>query len=562
MPWLDHLARRAARPSAPWYSAAAALLLSLPSLVGGLALDDHVLAQHLAQGAPWWDLFSFVEPDQVRAHMERGTLGWWADPELKLRFFRPLSSGTHALDFTLWPGAPWLMHLVSALAYAAVVALVGHLHRRWLGATATAGLATLLFAIDAAHGQTVGWLATRNTILATGLGFAALWAHDRWRREGWRPGRGLGPLLLLGALLAAEAGLAAGGYLLAHALLLDRGSWRQRLGALVPYALVAGLWRVAYVEAGYGAAASGVYLDAGADPLGFVLSIGRTVGLLGFSQLTVPVASILGLSTHGWQLPTLGFAVLLWLLWPVLGHDREARFLALGMVLASVPFAATLPTDRLLLPLGLGGSGLIARVLTLARARVLTPRRVRPLAHLMLALHLVVAPLLFVPFSLATNLLEISVRHLTDAIPDRPRVVLVNVPLEVMLLYPPAIREGRGQPWPEPVVPLYAGQTELTLRRTGSASLQLHAPAGWMPSAFNRLTRAAGRPIAVGTRVELPAATIEVLEVNRDGRPTRVSARFDRPLEAYQWVVWSERQPRSWSPPPVGEHVTVSGRWR
>ena len=562
MPLLDLLARHAAAPRAPWLCGALALLLCLPSLTGGLALDDHVLAHHLARGAPWWDLFSFVEPEQIPAFMERGTLGWWADPELKMHFFRPVSSATHALDFTLWPGSPWVMHLISALCYAAVVVVAGGLYRRWLGATAVAGLAALVFAVDAAHGQTVGWLATRNTLLATGLGFGALWAHDRWRREGWRPGGAVGPGLLAAALLAGEAGLAVGGYLVAHAVVLDRSPWWRRLGGLLPYGVVVVIWRVVYVAAGFGAVGSGVYLDVGADPLGFVGSIGRTVGLLGFSQLTLPVASLLGMSSHGWRWPTVGFVVLLGLLWPLIRRDREVRFFLLGMGLAAVPFAATLPTDRLLLPLGLGGAGVVARLLVLVRTRALAQLRMRLLAHLMLVLHLVVAPLLFVPSLLATGLMEVGVQRMVKAVPAEERVVLVNVPLEVLLIYLQAVREGRGESWPAHVKVLHAGQTELTLERTGIDSLEMYTRAGWMPSPFNRLTRAAGRPMPVRTRVELETMTVEVIEVSGDGRPTRVFARFDRPLEALAWVTWVDGRPVEWRPPEVGERATVSARWR
>ena len=92
-------------------------------------------------------------------------------------------------------------------------------------------------------------------------------AHDRWRRHGWRPGALLGPAAFLAALLSKELGVAIGGYLFAYALFLDRGSWRQRLASLLPYAGIVVAWRALYQLFGYGVVGSGMYLDPMAEPL-------------------------------------------------------------------------------------------------------------------------------------------------------------------------------------------------------------------------------------------------------------------------------------------------------
>ena len=69
--------------------------------------------------------------------------------------------------------------------------------------------------------------------------------NDRWRRDKWHLGMALGPVLLAIGLCCAEAALAIGGYLVAYALFLDRGSWRVRPLTLLPYATLVLPWLVA-----------------------------------------------------------------------------------------------------------------------------------------------------------------------------------------------------------------------------------------------------------------------------------------------------------------------------
>ena len=82
-------------------------------------------------------------------------------------------------------------------------------------------MAALLWAIDDAHGTPVGFLANRSTILATLFGVLTLLAHDRLRRDGWRMGIVIGPLLLVLSLLSKEAGIATVGYLAAYSIFID-----------------------------------------------------------------------------------------------------------------------------------------------------------------------------------------------------------------------------------------------------------------------------------------------------------------------------------------------------
>jgi hypothetical protein len=132
---------------------------------------------------------------------------------VKIMFFRPVTALTHWLDYALWPHLTWLAHLHSVLWYGALVCSVRPYRRTlaWRGRRP----GELLFAFDSGHGLPVGWLATRNMMLAVMFGIMAILGHHRWRSEAWRPGAWLGPLAFALSLFSAEFGVGALGYLIA-----------------------------------------------------------------------------------------------------------------------------------------------------------------------------------------------------------------------------------------------------------------------------------------------------------------------------------------------------------
>ena len=143
----------------PIWVAGIGALLVLPSLGGGLILDDyhHYLVmrdpENLVQCIrSRMDLFRFVDaPEQIDQMVDVGLFPWWTGRDSKAAFWRPLSSLTHLLDYTLWPNSPPLMHLQSVLWYAALCASAALLYRGIFPVRWVAGLAAVLFAIDATH---------------------------------------------------------------------------------------------------------------------------------------------------------------------------------------------------------------------------------------------------------------------------------------------------------------------------------------------------------------------------------------------------------------------------
>ncbi|UCG32349.1 MAG: hypothetical protein JSU68_11855, partial [Phycisphaerales bacterium] len=359
----------------PWHLAVIAMLLCAPSLRLGWLLDDDFHRAALtrpdipALSRSPADLFAYIKRDEAanRAAKAVGMLPWWSPEDLRIAFFRPLTSLSHWLDYQLWPHTPSLMHLHSLVWFGGVVAAAAFFYRRMLGAAWVAGLAALLFAVDDAHSLPAVWLANRNALLGALFGLLTLMIHDRWRRDGWWPGAILAPLALLLGLLSKESTAAIGAYLLAYALFLDRGGWFGRLCSLLPAALMGVMWWWAYKHSDYGAVGSAWYIDPTADPVQFVQAVAARAPLLLAWQWLVPSDLQWDLSprtAHNLWLAAMAFlAIMAVALIPLLKRDRRARFFALGMVLSVPPACAAYPDDRLLFFVGIGGMGLLAQFL-------------------------------------------------------------------------------------------------------------------------------------------------------------------------------------------------------
>lgn len=529
----------------PAFAVALAVLLGLPSLFLGRLLDDHTALAHTRAGTYLRTGVDTRLFRSVAAMREQGFVGWWAGEDFRVVFMRPLAALSHSLDHLLWPEATWLMHLENLALYALIVAVVARLFRRYFGPGSVAAWATLIFAIDEAHMATTLWISGRNTLLAVLFGSLCLLAHLRWRgleAEGEAPaGRprlaGAAALLcFVLALLSAEAGVSCFGFLIGLALIRERGPWSKRLLSLAPYALAIVIWRIVAAALEVGARDSDVYVDPLAAPLEVLAKAVIMTPALGFARLGPPLSA--DLMTASWAatgLAALGLVILAWAFTPLL-RERRQRALALGMLLAAVPFAATLPSGRILICLGVGGSALVGGAIANWRAPIWAPARRlrRGLVGAVIVCNLVLAPLAVYPLMWVSTIMEsphLELEELAPAGEADETVVVLNLPMEINALYPKAIRENRGGRWPEHLYLLYAGLDPATVERVDARSFEIHAPTGWARAPVDRLTRDWDRGFEVGDRVSLERGEIEVLELGEDGRPTRVRARFDRSID-------------------------------
>ncbi len=576
MRWLER------RLSSRWASLVAIALgvaLMLPSITTGLVADDHLHEVMLRSPAPIpalqrgaFDPFRFAPGDPVATHalQDAGVFPWTADPQVRLAFWRPLAAATHVLDRALWPDSALLRHLHNLLWFALALLAVAAVHRRFLGATWIGALALLLYAIDDVHGPAVAWIANRNVMIAVALSLPALVWHDRWVRERWRPGALLAPLALALGLGAGEAALAVTAYLAAYTLHVDRARWATRLAHLVPYLVVVVAWRVVYLRLGYGASRSGIYLDPGGDLMAFAAAIPqRAPGLLG-SQLALPWSDLVSLYPYlSPRLPLimLGLAVLVmagvaWLLAPLWRRDDKTRFFATGMLLAVLPICATFPADRLLWFVGLGATGLLARLLGEPR----TTRARKLAAGTLIAIHLVLAPLLLL---LRSRTMETVERPLARAEASIPRgaditgktVVLVNPPSDLFAAYVLVTRASRGTPAPARLRWLAAGTASVDVERIDARTLRIRPARGYLADTAERMLRGLRARFAVGDHLDLTGLSIEVTAITPDGRPAEATFRFDVALDdpALLLMQWSRRGYVPFTPPPPGGHVTLPG---
>lgn len=559
------------------------LLLSAPALWGRLINDD-LMQRLILQGSPVlgevytspFQMFDFADgnPERTQQRIESGRLPWWTLPELKYRFLRPVAVLTHMLDYRLWPNAPWLMHLHSMLWGGLCVVMIALLYRKLLPSALLAGIAALLYALDDARAVPIASLCNRNALIGLFFALGVLGAHDHWRRSGRFSGVLVACLSLLVGLLANEGSIAIGGYLLGYALFVDRGPWFRRLIALAPYGLIVLIWHSLYGRLGYGAYGSLSHTDPGAFPLTFLSNLPGYAASLFLGQWLVFPAELYVVFSPTMRIALIVAAVLLGLavvgaLWPHLRREPTLRMCALGMLLAIIPAATTLPDDRSLLFIGIGAMPLIA-TLILGRTQGREEetknkgRGYRFLVGTLVVCHLVLSPLLFplrvAAIDLVGGLLNDTVHAmvLDESHLTAQTLVVVNPPVMGIAPNISIIRAVEGKPVPRHVRDLGPNfpAEPLGLYRPDENTLVVSRPSGF-PQVFFR-----GHPdfqYQVGDVVTLSDVDITILAMTADGLPQRVSYRFKVPLEdkSLQWIVFEGRKSTAFIPPSVGEKRTL-----
>jgi len=582
---MSRLAGRAKALLGRWWLPRATILLALllvsPSLGTGPMGDDYMHMARVdsrlhAPGCAYapLDLFTFVsgDPSQRAVLLEEGVFGWWMAPDFRMSFWRPLSSLTHVLDHRLWPRSWVLAHAHSMLWFAALLAVLAALYRRF-HAPWVAHLALVLYAVDDARGWVLGWVANRNVLVAATLAFACLIAHDRARRDGWRPGLWLAPALFGAALLGGEAALGVTGYLLAHALFIDSGPLARRLARLWPYATLAVGWLAAYKALGYGTSGGGMYLNPLDEPTAYLRALAERLPVLLAAQvgpgladawLALPPAP----KVAAYALVLLTLAVFAALLAPLWRRLPACRFWTLGAVLSLPPMCATYPMDRLLVFAGVGAMAAIALICTdwLERgALALLPRVRRAIATcvvlLLVLLHLVLAPLLLPLRVLAVGYLARIGERLEASIPTddtiRGKTLVILSSAAEMTTFPPWMqRQVSLVPRPRRMRVLASCFAKLHVSRPDATTLRVRPQKGFLDNDWLRMVRGLSRPFRPGDEVVLSDMRARVRDVTADGRPAEVDFTFSVPLEDPS-LLWTRLQAGGalapWSPPAVGE---------
>jgi hypothetical protein len=534
------LAAWSAHPRWPVAVGALAVLLAAPALGGGLQGDDWfhrgVFAQVglLGGAAPLRDLFVFFDGGSGTTRLtEAGLLGWWVPEGLRVAFFRPLSSLTHAVDHALWPDSAVLAHLHGLLYLGLAAGFAAALFRRVLGPGPAAAAAALFFAVEDAHAIGAAWLANRNAAVAAAAGIGALWAAALPGRRG----EVLGALGYAAALLAGESGVAALAF--RAALVVGRPG---ALRALAPWVGITVLWRLGYNAAGFGAVHSGLYVDPGREPIRFLLAAAERLPLLMFGQVAQFPVDAWGLAGPGVRaglavLALVGVGAAVAVLGPTLRRDPRARRWAAGLVLACVPFCAAFPMERLLFFPSLGWAGLLGLAVAAAAPVSAAPPPVGRALGALAAVHGPVAALLLLGKTASLPLQGAVFTEAAAAAPRDPalaghQLVFLNgtdfAPVYLALL---RWLDPAGPPAPAALGLLWPQTTGLTVHRLDDHTLRLVGDDAMLRVPVETLLRDGALPFTAGHLVRRPGYTLTVEAVDADGRVTVAVARFDRPLD-------------------------------
>ncbi len=556
----------------PRAAAATAAALLLPSLAGGVALDDHVHRLHARgyafMGPPRpFDMFRFMDgdPAHVAALREQGLVPWFTPDHLRIAFFRPLSALTHYLDYGVLRLPAWAMHAESVAWYALLVLCAARLYTRLLSAPGVAGLASLFYALDPGHALPAGWLANRNAVIAGLFAVLTVDAHDRWRRDGARAAAAVSAGCFALALAGGEMGLGALAYLVAYAVTMEEGAWRRRAASLVPCTLVAIVWQVVYRAGNYGVSGSAFYRDPATAPLAFAKVFPVHAAELGAGELLMVPTELAARATITGVVAVLGaiaLALFAWATLPILRRDRGVRFLALGAALALVPVCGVTPAIRVLVLVGVGAMGVLAALVGDVCARVERRPLARTFARLVGGIHVALAPILLVAASLST----IAITRFLDASgPGLPRasemadqtVLLVRTPSSLGAAYRFGVPRDEPPTMPRALRYMAVGIGDCVVTRLDARTLDVHVDDGLLNDPLVSLYR--DTPVRKGERVALSDMDIDVTE-ERDGNATTARFRLaGATLEdpARVWIAWDRGRFVRLTLPDVGNSMTL-----
>jgi hypothetical protein len=573
-------ARRAAKWIASSRGRRAAIVLSvlvsLPALSVGFMHDDF-LHRTAHEGTipgfqlPAHELYDFTQDPSITPWMiEYGYLPWFTDPELEIRFFRPIAGWLLGLEMLFGRNA-LIAHVHSILWLFACVVAASFVHRRALRRT-TATIATLVYGIAGAHAITTGWIAGRHTLVAAAFGAAAVAAHLVWRERSRRSAVWFSLAALLLGLATSETALGAVAFVVCYELLVPREPIRARALAALPAVGLSLGYLAFYTLAHYGARHSAAYISPFHDPLAFARAIVERLPVLA-GELYGAIPSDLALIGET-SVPLAVFGVVMTLSCALLvarakldpAHRRRLLWLGTSSLLSLVPTVGGVIGSRLV-PLALVGSSAIVAAAIVETWR--TAGRgargfgLRAAVIGIVFLHLVLSPLVRVsqpPF--LAELAKKEERYAREAdltaCDGRDLAYLLSGADPVNSLYG------------APILHFYTPEKVAHLRHARVLSL---APHGLMlrvvgddrfelriegrprrATIFENVYR--DTPLEPGMHIDAGELGITVLEAE-NGYFTRALFEVEGGLDRVCFAEWRGARLRAFSPPPVGQERVV-----
>jgi hypothetical protein len=539
-------------------------ILFSPAITAPFVFDDYLHDMMIRGSYPSprgpFDLYDFIGNGDRAILYDRGVYPWWSDPQLTIRFWRPLSSAVLWFERGITSNS-LALHLHSYLWWSLLVLASARFYLRRLPRRA-ALLATAIFALAPCHVIPLAWLANREALLSLTFGIAAL--DEATRTDSASESKRVLLTLLLWtlALLSGEYALCmlgyfAGAWLLAtvaHAKLRTR---TQSLLRCLSFAIPALTYLGARKALGYGTHGSAFYSDPSDNLRVYLGTAPRRI-------VTLALDAFWSLDLHALHLESAWYLLagsaalsvyltLIGLRWLTTCGERSSidllRWSLPGALLALVPVAAAMPSPRLV---GCALFGLAPLLGTLIDCVWREPTDIQikaPTAAFMAALAFAFSGLVHGPmtalllsreFSSAPRVFKDKIAEAVHDLTQTKELDLVLVRFLAAGFYLPSALDVAGHAPTKTLMLSLCGKVLMRRTEATLTSFELIAPEG--ESLFltgpGNLFRPADAPLAsmrVGERVSLPELEVVVTEVNAKGVRTAMFT-LAKPMEHYVWI--------------------------
>lgn len=557
------------------------ILPTIPST--NFFLDDYWQLEKSAGLRTEWnnctfDLYCFFDgTSEAYNEAQNQILAWYADPDFKMMFWRPVSSLLSILDYRLFGFDSTGYHIHLFLWYMILLIAIGLFLRRFFPDSISA-LSLFLFTVSISHLMPVLWIAARHYIVSAAIGFFSLLSHIKWREEKWFPGFIISIIGFALTLLSSEYGLGIFAFLFCYEIFANKENLKRKIIHIIPAFSVCTVWLIFYYLNGYGANESQSYLHPLDNLQVFITRIPQYVfSMIGVLFFSIPakivkaipsgfiIFSVIGLIATGilfkiYQFSTdtkksmlwVGFASIISYIPSILGNfaARSMLFPSIGMSI----FIAILIQY-----------GLTATIKNQKRKTSII--FVKILCFLIVIMHGILGPFQWYTATNFMNTLQGKIDYLANNIDfatddiENKNVFFMNSPMPFFfssyaigsMIYnldkiPKSIKLLSFSKFSHQLTRI----TENTFETTYDEG-QLFERGSGPTSMFRGV-----EPLNVGDIFKVPNIAITVLSTNEFG-PTKIRFEFDKALNSpeYIFMVWKDGKFIPLLFPDVGESINI-----